>query len=261
MQSTSELIELLRQGTKHLSSMADKLDFPWSVDCDDPRKLHNIYARNLITCYVSKYAQLSETILSSIEKQNFLSYALAGRSLIEITATLRYYILFQYKPLLDKGSLSIDEMKKLIDIDDRHLRGGRFDWESFLFKRYEKLKEDATSQLASKNAKQKKVVEGIIAEQVNVLTCIEKWAKESPEVLIAYNLFCDLVHPNIGSSFLVASTNDSGLYFTPSKGRSVGADIFEQSFPILLSVTHKPFGSYLLQLMGTIWQDDELIGK
>ena len=102
------------------------------------------------------------------------------------------------------------------------------------------------------------MAEGIAAEQVNVLTCIEKWAEETPEVLIAYNLFCDLVHPNIGSSFLVASINDKDLYFTPSKGKSVGADIFEQSFPILVSVTQKPFGEYLLMLMGTIWQEDEL---
>ena len=61
-----------------------------------------------------------------------------------------------------------------------------------------------------------------------------------------------------GSSFLVASTNDKGLYFTPSKGRSVGSDIFEQSFPILVSVTQKPFGEYLSMLMRTIWPDNEL---
>jgi len=90
---------------------------------------------------------------------------------------------------------------------------------------------------------------------VNVLTCIEKWAEEeTPTVLIAYNLFCDLVHPNIGSSFLVASTNDEGLYFSPTKGKSIGKDM---SFPILLAVTQKPFSTYLLMLMGTIWQDDE----
>jgi hypothetical protein len=258
MQTTSELIELFRQGAKHLSNMASNLDFPWSPDVDDPRKLHNVYARNLITCYVSKYAQLCETILLSVDNKNYMTYALAGRSLIEITATLRYYVHFKYRPLLDRGALTLDEMKELIEIDDRHLRGGRFDWESFLFQRYEKLMDDAVKYLGSKSAKQKKVVEGIIAEQVNVLTCIEKWANDSPLVLVAYNLFCDLVHPNIGSSFLVASTCESGIYFTPSKGRSVGADIFEQSFPILLAVTHEQFSESLLQLIGTIWQDDEL---
>lgn len=258
MQTIPELVDIFRQGANHLARMAEQLDYPWSADLHDPRKLHNVYARNLITCYVSKFAQLSETILESVDKKRFLVYALAGRSLIESTATLRYYTLFHYKPLFDKREFGPAEMKQLIEIDDRHLRGGRFDWQSFFFQRYSQLKEDAVKQLASKKAQQKHTAQGIIAEQVNILTCIEKWAEETPEVLIAYNLFCDLVHPNIGSSFLVASTSENGLYFTPSKGKCVGADIFEQSFPILISVTHKPFGQFLAFLMGTIWQDDEL---
>jgi hypothetical protein len=62
----------------------------------------------------------------------------------------------------------------------------------------------------------------------------------------------------MGSAFLVASTNERGLYFTPSKGKSVGAEIFAQTFPILISVTHKSFGEYLFALMGTMWQHDEI---
>ena len=256
MQSIPELMGVFREATQHLSRMAENLDFPWSPH-EDSRTLHNVYARNLITSYVSRFTQLSEAVLDSAENKRYLIYALAGRALIEITATLRHYVLFQYKPLMDKGSLSPADLRKLIEIDDRHLRGARFDWESFFFKRYSQLKDDAVKRLASKKAKQKHMAEGIIAEQVNVLTCVEKWAEVTPEVLIAYNLFCDLVHPNIGSSFLVASTNNSGLYFTPSKGRNIGADIFEQSFPILVSATHKPFSEHLLMLIGTIWQGDE----
>lgn len=263
----AELMEIFRKGTTHLQNMAASMDFPWpsgemdaavSARVQNPREVHNRYARSLVTCYVSKYAQLSEAILDSVDDQRFLIYALAGRSLIESIATLRYYVLHQYKPLLDKGSISHAEMRQLIEIDDRHLRGGRFDWESFFSKHYQKLKEDAVKSLADKKAKQKQISNTITAEQVNVLTCIEKWADDTPEVLIAYSLFCDLVHPNIGSTFLVASTSDKGLYFTPTKGKSVGADIFRQSFPILVSVTHKQFGGYLSMLIGTIWADDEL---
>lgn len=258
MQTVPELMEMFRQGTQALSKMAENLDFPWSPSLNNPQQLHNVYVRNLITSYVSKFAQLCETVLDSVENQRYLIYALAGRSLIEFTATLRYYMLFQYKPLLDKDSLTHDDMKRLIDIDERHLRGSRFDWESYFLERYGKLKDDTVKQLASKKAKQKYIAAGIIAEQVNVLTCIEKWAETTPEVLITYNLFCDLVHPNIGSSFLVASITDQGLYFSPLKGKSVGADIFAQSFPALVSVTQKPFGEHLLMLMGTIWKEDQL---
>jgi hypothetical protein len=258
MQSLAELTKQFRDGAQSLSRMADQLDYPWTPALDNPRRLHNVYARSLITCYVSKVAQLSEVVVSSAETGHYLIYALAGRSLIECAATLRYYVLFKYKPLMDRTTLDAAQMKELIRIDDQHLRGGRFDWESFFSKQYSQLIDDAVKQLESKKSKQKHVAKGIIAEQVNVLTCIEKWAEENAKVLVAYNLFCELVHPNIGSAFLVASTNDKGLYFTQSKGNSVGADIFAQTLPILASVTLKPFGQYLTMLMGTVWQDDEL---
>ncbi len=259
MQNQSELIDMLRQGTVQLVKMSEKLDYPWTQDVQDPMRLHNMYARSLVTSYVSRFAQLSETILDSIEDQRFLVYALAGRSLIESTATLRYYLLEKYTPLFNKGSLTSEDLKKLIEIDDQHLRGGRFDWEFFFTQRYDELKAAATQALADKKVKFKKeTVPTGTPHQTNVLTCIENWGKESPGIIVIYNLFCDLVHPNMGSTFLVASMNQDGLHFAQSRGSSMGAKIFEQSFPMLLSATMKPFGDYLGMLMKTIYHDDEL---
>lgn len=254
------LLEVLRQGAERLTKMARRLEFPWTDELEDPRRLHSMYARNLITCYVSKFSDLSNGILEAVERSNFLVYALCGRALIETTATLRYYVNQEYKPLLDKGQLGPDAMRTLLEIDDRHLRGTRFDWESFLFRNYSKLKEGVTAHLDAKRRKKAPPVaqESIIKPQVNVLTCVERWAAESPEVLIAYNLFCDLVHPNVGSTFLVASTSPEGLFFSRFRGEPVGRQIFEESLPILLSTSHKPFGPLLTMLMGTIWHDDEL---
>ncbi len=110
-------------------------------------------------------------------------------------------------------------------------------------------------QLKGKKDKRQVISEGIKQEQVNVLTCLEKWADESPSVLVAYNLFCDLVHPNMGSTFLVASTTNGELHFSTNKGKSIGAEIFEQSFPLLVAVTMKPFGDYLTMLIATIFED------
>lgn len=255
------LLEVLRQGTEHLTKMAKGLESPWTSEPQDPRRLHNMYARNLITCYVSKFSDLSHGILEGVERSNFLVYALCGRALIETTATLWYYVHQEYKPLLDKGQFGPEEMRTLLEIDDRHLRGTRFDWESFLFRNYSKLRENVTAHLDAKRKKKKTppvAQESIIRPQINVLTCVERWAAESAGVLIAYNLFCDLVHPNIGSNFLVASTSPEGLFFSRFRGEPVGRQIFEQSLPILLSTSHKPFGPLLTMLMGTIWQDDEL---
>jgi hypothetical protein len=65
------------------------------------------------------------------------------------------------------------------------------------------------------------------------------------------------VHPNISSAFPVASaTGDGKLYFNRFRGSSIGRAIFEQSFPLLISVTHKPFGRFLELLMATAWQEE-----
>lgn len=258
---TLALLDQFKQGNSHLVAMAEKLDIAWSPETGDPCKLHNCYVRNLVCCYVSKVVDLSQSILDGLARLDYLTYSLCGRALIEAVATLRYYVLHQYKPLLDKGSLQLSDMQQLIQIDDRHLRGTRFDWESFLFKNYSKLKEDTVKQLSEKKDKSRPgrtPTEEATVPQVNVLTCLEKWAAETPEVLIAYNLFCDLVHPNIGSNFLVASVTSETLYFTKHKGQLVGHQIFEQSFPILLSVALKPFGQLLTALMATCWHDEEL---
>ena len=181
-------------------------------------------------------------------------------ALLETTAMLRYYVVDQYKPLLDKGTLSVVDMRRLIEIDDQHLRSGKFDWESFSFKNYSKMKADVVAKQASKGKKPAKAPEADAGPpQVRIGLCFESWAAELPEVMIVYNLFCDLVHPNVGSSFLVASVSDTvAVSSSRYRGDSIGRAIMEQSFPILVSVTQKPFGQYLLGLIGTIWRDDDL---
>lgn len=261
LSSTAELIALLRKGTGHLVNMAKALQFPWDPTIKDPRKLHNMYARNLVTAYVSKVADLSNGVLLAIEHENFLMYAVCGRALIETTAMLRYYVLEKYKPLLERKQgtgLSRDDMRRLIELDDQHLRGGKFDWESFLFQRYSKLKDDARVRMESKGKRARPVDGSSQPEQIRIGHCIESWGRETPAILVVYNLFCDLVHPNIGSTFLVASSSGKELYFSRFRGEPVGRAILEQSLPMLLSVGHKEFDRYLDVLIATIWHDDEV---
>lgn len=247
---------MMRAGTAHLTAIAKDMKCPWDPKSGDPRQIHNMYARNLICAYVSKFADLSASILYAIENSHFLTYALCGRALIESTATLRYYVLHKYKPLFDKGTLDPDGFRQLIEIDDLHLRGSRFDWESFFGRDFSKLKEDVLASLKDRKNKSKAPT----GDQINVFTCVTKWAAVAPEVQIAYDLFCDLVHPNIGSTFLVASTDNQNLYFSRFHGEPVGSRIVAQTLPILLSVTQKPFGEFLFMLIATIYGDDEFAG-
>jgi hypothetical protein len=66
------------------------------------------------------------------------------------------------------------------------------------------------------------------------------------------------VHPNIGSSFLVCSADSGKLYFTKHRGEIIGRCVFEQKFPMLLSVTYEPFSEFVPLLVATRWQEDEL---
>lgn len=79
--STDELLTTIRKGTEYLEAMASKLEFPWNPETasDDPRKLHNMYARNLITSYVSRFAeQCGQTDTDTLAKRSDQSWALGG---------------------------------------------------------------------------------------------------------------------------------------------------------------------------------------
>jgi hypothetical protein len=257
-----QLMETFESGRNHLLGMFQALDLPWEPEKPDLRELHNNYIQLLVSVYTSKFSLLSDSIIHAINRNDFLTYALSGRSLIECVATLRYYVSSKYKPLFDKGWISAHDMDELIKIDHKHLCGTRFDWESFFFKRYDKLKDDVIAKLKLQNKKgdRESISKGnrIQRDQTNIITYIQKWAKVTPEVMIVYDLFCDLVHPNIGSNFLVASIRGDKLHFGSSSGEPMGLIFFQQSFPMFLSVIYKPFGEYLKELLFMTWQKDEI---
>lgn len=235
--STEELFEKFRRGTGHLGKMADGLDFAWApAPQEDPRRVHNMYVGNLVCSYASRFTELCNGALASFERSDFLVYALCGRALLETTALLRYYIVREYKPLLDEGMLDWKAMQKLVDIDDRHLRGTGFDWGAFMLGEYSKLSEDAQRRRGHRGSN-RRTDHGALPKQVPIGRCIDVWSKETPAVGLVYDLFCDMVHPNAGASFLVASTGSDGLHFSKTRGQPVGKSITDQSLPLLLSAT------------------------
>lgn len=215
-------MEIFAKSSTHMMNIARMMDYPWDIDSPpaEPRALHNMYARALGCTYARKFGEMCKAVSESLRSQQFLLYALAARSLIETTATLRYYIRHEYRPLLGRVEMSQQEMKQLLDADDRHLRGGRFDWQAFISGRYGEMVEEARRELVhKKGSKNKKYLPpNLMNEQRNVYTCIEKWATEEPGALLTYNLFCELVPPNAGSNFLVASTEGGKMHFGSGRG-------------------------------------------
>ncbi|MBI4838438.1 MAG: hypothetical protein HY806_04720 [Nitrospirae bacterium] len=185
----------------------------------------------------SKISIVTSGLISSINNKDFLSYALLGRSLIEHTAVIRYYhnlIVKNIQEPVKKGDISEVEIKKLIEILDKHIKCHRFDWDTYLKGDFEKL----TEKYEIENYK----------SQVNVKTCVAKWAEEQSEIKVLYDLFCDLVHPNIGSTFLIMKGGNGSIVFGGDEGHPIGIDIFYHTF-VGLAVTIKKFSDYINGLL------------
>jgi hypothetical protein len=252
----ADLLEVFRRGTEHLGRMAASLDVEWKPELDDPRRLHNNYARNLIASYTSKTHEYCEGILYGLDTSHYLVYALCARSLLETVATLRYYVRREYLPLLEQPDIDLAGFNKLIEIDDKHFRGTGFNWPAFLGRDLAQLRRDV--QEVGKRGK--KALDLEQPAPVRVGTTIKDWANENPDVMVTYVLLCDLVHPNIGSNMLVGSTDEGVLRFTKTRGDHVGRRLVEMSFPLVVVTTQKEFGDNVQALAATVWHDSELEG-
>jgi hypothetical protein len=148
--------------------------------------------------------------------------------MIEHAAVMRFYFSEYIKPAVDRvftdGIIEEKNLQDLIEHLDHFLRGGNFDWALFLEGQWDKLMEmrDDTS--------------GSGGPQIKVGRCISKWEKEKPVIGTYYNLFCDLVHPNIGSSFLVMRKFPAGIGFCESDGVPFGKDIFMMTLPGIVTI-------------------------
>lgn len=258
-QETCSILDLLESATPHLQAMSRHMTAVWQPDQPSLRHLHNHYVDLLLAVYHAKHAGYTDNLINSLNRFDYIGYALNARSIVESTSTLRFYINVKYLPAFQGGSVNIPE---LIKIHDQHLRGTRFDWERFISKDFRKMAEDVFQKITAKNKKAKiqESVNRIQKAQVNVLTCIEHWANQAPVVMILYELLCEMVHPNLGSTFLVASIGDGKLSFGQRVGIPAGLNLFESTIGWLLSVGYKEFGMLIEALVLTKYQQDELEG-
>jgi hypothetical protein len=200
--------------------------FLWTTSAE-PRQLFNNYLDILWSVHVIKFNELCEGLIESVNRGHFLLYGLIGRSFIEHAGTMRYYIKERLQPTIDEavqtGTVSVSQIQGMITELDRFLRGSRFDWNAFLTGDFDQLTKDISEELSMKR-------------QVNILTCMQKWARETPSVTVLYNLFCDLVHPNIGSTLLVMKTWRGQAGFGGEDGQKVGQDIMIRTLAGLIGL-------------------------
>ncbi|MEM1370151.1 MAG: hypothetical protein AAGG02_19550 [Cyanobacteria bacterium P01_H01_bin.15] len=216
-----------------LQSSLDELEARWELLAElrrhpftwDPpessAELFDHYLRALYAVYVNKLFALTDALIYALNTENFLLYGSIARASLEYTAVLRYYVLQKTLPLLNTtdadGNLTPETQQTLLEFLDQHLRGGRYDWQPFLFE-----------ELHLKGSKLPPP-----PTQVNILTCLKKWMKQDSTIEPQYALYCDLVHPNLGSSLLVTRLQDEHVQIGGQGGTALGWHIFSRTFPQL----------------------------
>lgn len=175
--------------------------FPQTLE---PVAFFNEYIEFGLGTYATKLHQLYLGAEQAIERQSYLVYAQCGRAILENIATLRFYArhadIAGVSSAWQRGCLTDELLRKGNASLDRFLRGNRFAWDALLDGRIKDLSSTPHQ-------------EGL--SQVNSTTCLQKWGKDSPNLEALYSLFCDLVHPNLGSNLLVLNSRDGRLIAGP----------------------------------------------
>lgn len=217
--------------------------------------IHKMF-KFLYAQYQLKYAELTGGLIDSLNKKEYMIFASCARGLLELTAVLRYYTK-KLEPIIDEaaktGIFSHEQQKTMLDIIDQHARGGRFNWNEFYFGNKSSFAKHLVEMRKKKgkqfSAEAKNILEKVNPEQVNVLTAIDNWAKEEPGVLLTYEYFCELVHPNLGSSFLVMGSNENRLVVGRASTKNVGKDLCAQGLPMIASTAIREGALYMSKFL------------
>lgn len=192
---------------------------------------------------------LNASMVDAANRYDFLSYALAGRSFIEVTATLCYYLHQKLGPVVSRasrvGKITFGELQELVKNEDLLLRGSRFDWERFFAEGFMGLTADYADWMRRRKKEGAKAekwkAKPLFSPQINAATALEHWAKDDPRIGVIYDLFCDLVHPNIGSTLCIATSRDGGISFQADLSDTFGVKLFELSYGPLQTLIGKEF--------------------
>lgn len=215
-----------------------------------PEVLIATYCRFLYAQYLAKYAELTGSLIDSANRRAYLIFASSGRGLIELTAVLRYYTK-RLQPYIDEavraGTVSPAEQQGIIEVLDKQARGGRFNWIEFRFgDRAEFAKRLVANR--KKRAGSDDMYAKTNPESINVQTAIDQWSKESLGIALAYDYFCELVHPNLGSNFLVMGVANGHLTIGGASNKEIADGLCDEGILLLASTAVRDGARYLTVL-------------
>lgn len=201
-----------------------------------PEVIMKKFLRFLYAQYQAKYTELTGALIDAVNQKEYVIFGLVGRSLIETTAVFRYYNI-KLRVVIDRvvneGHITPETMRELIDLLDRHLRGGRFNWHEFHMGDRNEFAKRLVEARKKKPPSDLGNFDKTNPDQVNVLTTIDQWAKEESYILVIYEFFCEMVHPNLGSNFMVMGTRAGKLVVGKSSKKDVGEKLCREGLQML----------------------------
>ena len=127
----------MERHTGHLESMLHQVPQHFSLaPTRRLRALHNRYVKAILASTAAKHVSLSLSLIESVNNADFLTYAMAARSAVEVVATLRYLLLAKMAPVVhtmaQSRSFDASPVNELVKYENTYLRGTRFDWRQVL---------------------------------------------------------------------------------------------------------------------------------
>jgi hypothetical protein len=210
-------------------------DFSFPTDtANHPYEVLGDFFKFIHVSYVEKFRELVGGFISSVNNRQYLVAALCGRSIIESTATLRFYNNAVMKKARlssesDIGNLDDTFFRETFALAVQHMKGSRINWAGFFTSDKKTFIYDLVEREKRRLAKEKPKKEEYLTS-LPVGKFLDSWFDDDPElVALAYNFFSELVHPNLGSNLLLIGVSEGRVQVGRNSNRAAGKTICREA--------------------------------
>lgn len=210
-------------------------DFDFSPRAEKhPYEILGQFFKFIHVSYVEKFRDLVGGFICSINDRQYLLAALCGRSLIESTATLRYYnaaVMKKARVSAEReiSGLDIDFLQDAFRLAEQHMKGSRLNWVDFFTSDKRNFIHDLVEREKRRLAKEKPRKEEYLTSPP-IGKFMDSWFDDEPElVALSYNFFSELVHPNLGSNLLLTGVSEGKVQVGRNSNRAAGKAICREA--------------------------------
>lgn len=267
-------IEIFCQGMEQssINSAEIEIESLYRADLEEfaekhPYQVLGNFFKFIHVTYLEKYRDLVSDFIDASNSKRYLTVALCGRSLIEATASLRFYnnavmrkVRVSSKKDLD--GIDLEFLRDALDLATKHMHGSKMNWGEFFTsdKRtfVATLVEKEKKRLRKETPKKEDYIQSLPVSKF-----LDSWFDDDPElVALAYNFYSELVHPNLGSNLLLTGVAEGKVQVGRESNRSIGKTICREAVtflaPILKEASRQLAESIILSSLGNRIEPPEI---